>query len=364
MKSIAFGIAVLINCGIWAAPPPDFYLEHDWYVAELLLFEYPATNLGRTREAESLLGSLPKELHSDVSVVELASVLASAGSRGLSSDSVIFTESPHPWFFNPETVELVPTLRGYFKLGSHRGEQVLDTVEEPLTVASIYPGWLQPEWFSPLESWSRFLESVHLPQSEVTEISERLFGTPATLDELEEELELTIGQRVEEGFRNFEADLLSQRGQWLESEFMLGAAADRIRRSSWDLIHHGKFHFILESGVDGQKFFLQLGTEQDHGFLEYEVLLDISKRLYIHTKVHIWKVLSQRERNYLQDEMGASLSAIPVYSLEERRRFADTDPNYFDHPIFGLILKIDRLPIPTELLELLEASDDVEEPGT
>ena len=356
----ASGVVALLSLSLQAAPPPEFYLEHDWYAIEILLFQYPNSAGSSDVLQEELYYEPPREMFPDVLVIALPADAKPAEVVGLNEHLFQGDLDGESWFYLPSKISALETVRSRIYQDQRLDESY--HVTDDNSVFDLYPNWLQPDWFSPAKTWSDIFRKIGLPESDSSDLLQSTFDSQTEIQETPEVEELTIGQRIELEFGQFEAQLLSSLGSWEDSELALQTEADRLHRSSWDVIHHGKFHTPIEAGAKGHSFFMQFGSADADAYFPFEMLLNISKRLYFHANVSLWQ--------HQPDSIGSLKTAVSttttyrqVFLLNEKRRVVDKDPHYFDHPLFGLLLKVAKLPIREDLLDLLEASDELIEPG-
>ena len=360
MRSLAT-IALIVWITGNAAPPPDFFLEHDWYFVEFVLFEYPDEFAGRNPNEELLFFEVPIDLRSDVLVLDLPLASSPAKIAGIDESLTSAAIPSHPWFFNRNLLPSISRLQeDYLNVTELAG--FAQRREINLLLRQIYPQWLVPDWLDDALMWKHIFQLLHAPLYESETLVTGLFRPPITFDLETEEQEETIGQLIEKEFKAYESDLLQTEGIWTSTDFSLKAEADRIDRSSWHVIHHGRFHTSIKGGPVGRRFFLQAGKLNEKGMYTYEMLFNVSKRLYKHVDVQIWRTLPQELIGSFEPRKYPQRGLPPVYTLNEKRRIVGKKPHFFDHPAFGLIVVIGDLPLPQYLLDLLEASDNVGKP--
>ncbi|RKU24250.1 hypothetical protein C6500_00365 [Candidatus Poribacteria bacterium] len=354
-------LGLLLWGTVHAAPPPDFYLEHDWYAIELVLFEYNSSDSRRSRAEEDLRGRLPDELRSELIVLDLPNQSMVPSIKGYDSQLFNVDLNSLPWFYKQEVAPLIDRVRARF---NSTGLVQSSDDEDPAStlIDELYPSWLEPDWYAPSNEWIEIFRTLQLPESISQSLVFHFFSEPLQIENVVEEPELTQGQRIELEFHRYEADLLQSQSEWHSNGYTLAAEAARIERSGWRLIHHGRFHATLNVGAEGKSFFIQAGQPESEGLYTFEMVLNISKRLYIHADIQLWRTVPQlTEAISNSDKYGLRLRPS-VRTLFEKRRIVDDQPNFFDHPEFGLIVKIEELPIEPRLLELLQSFDDPSQP--
>lgn len=346
---------------VHAAPPPDFYLEHDWYAIELILFEYNGSDSRRSRAEEDLRGRLPDKLRSELLVLELPNQSIAPTIEGYDSQLFNVELNSLPWFYKQEVAPLIDRVRARFNstslVESSESEGPASTL-----LAELYPSWLEPDWYAPSNEWIEIFRRLQLPESISQSLVFHFFNEPLQTEIVIEEPELTQIQRIEREFLKYESELLQAQGEWHSNGYSLASEAARIEQSGWRLIHHGRFHATLNVGAEGISFFIQAGQPEAEGLYTFEMVLNISKRLYIHTDIQLWRTVPQLAEDVSKSDRYSIPLRPSVRTLFEKRRIVDDQPNFFDHPEFGLIVKIEELPIEPRLLELLESFDDPSQP--
>ena len=344
-----------------AAPPPDFYLEHDWYAIELILFEYNRSDSRSSRADEDLRGRLPDELRSELIVLELPKQSMVPSIEGYDSQLFNVRLNSLPWFYKQEVAPLIDRVRARFN-SANLVEPSEDEDHGSTLLDELYPPWLEPDWYAPSNEWIEIFRRLQLPESVSQSLVFHFFSEPLQIENVIEEPELTQVQRIEREFHSYEERLLHSQGEWHSNGYALTSEKARIERSGWSLIHHGRFHATLNTGVEGKSFFIQAGQPDAAGLYTFELVLNISKRLYIHTDIQLWRTVSDVPEDIPNSDEYRLRLRPSVRTLFEKRRIVDDQPNFFDHPEFGLIVKIEELPIEPQLLELLESLDDSSQP--
>ena len=362
MRKLCF-VGLLLWGTVHAAPPPDFYLEHDWYAIELILFEYEynRSDLLRSSAEEDLGGRLPDELRSELVVLQLPNQSIAPSIEGYNSQLFNVDLNSLPWFYKQEVAPLIDRVRARFNSTS-MSESSNDESPAFALLDELYPSWLEPDWYVPSIAWSGIFRRLQLPESVSQSLVFHFFSDPLEIEEGVEEPELTQGQQIEQEFQQYEDGLQKSQGEWHSDGYALASEAARIERSGWRLIHHGRFHATLNGGVEGKSFFIQAGQPEYEGLYTFELVLNISKRLYIHTDIQLWRAVPQLPEDISKSDKYNLPLRPSVRTLFEKRRVVDDQPNFFDHPEFGLIVKIEELPIEPRLLELLESLDDPSQP--
>ena len=355
-------IVLLASIGLYAAPPPDFFIKNDWYAVEIVLFEYDLPSQVRHIADEDLRELLPRELFPETIVLPLPTTSPHVSLQGNMADVLNTTFEHEPWFFNDQSVVRVREIKELLRATTNEGPSLSSRIDLTNLLLEAYPAWLEPDWFSPVETWNTILQSLYVPQSLRESLIANLFADPIQLPSENTPVELTPTEQVTLAFQAYENELFHTEGTWHTEGLELSSPAARIQRSALQLVHHGRFHTHLKAGLTGKSFFLQLDHPDSSGQYVFEVLLHLSKRLYLHADLKIWRTIPDllEERDQLAEYRPRSRPL--AYLLTSKRRIVDADPNYFDHPYFGMILKLDELPIPENLVELVETLDESSEP--
>ena len=147
--------------------------------------------------------------------------------------------------------------------------------------------------------------------------------------------------------------------RWLDaSALQLQAEAGRIRRApNLQLIWHGRWMQPTPARDAGEPLLLQMGplSGKVHSL---EGTLQITLGRYLHFQAELWHP-AQRPPAGESGEQGA----FPYVTLNQSRTMRSGELHYLDHPEIGVLVRIDPVPVPTELAEALETWNRAEASG-
>ncbi len=171
----------------------------------------------------------------------------------------------------------------------------------------------------------------------------------------EKEDETLTLKKVQEAFDEYEQELNRTALTPQSSRLNLQQTANRLKNNNYRIIDH--FSWIQEGRTRGSEsnVLVQFGEHSENGFREVEGTIAFSVARFLHLKVNLWRFVSVPQ-NYDPKEADFE-SPIFFYEIQESRRLALGEVHYFDHPKFGVLVQIRRLPIPDELTELVEQLD-------
>ena len=138
--------------------------------------------------------------------------------------------------------------------------------------------------------------------------------------------------------RNFERHLVRQRGRWQETELALAAAVARMRGSGdFGVLAHGRWLQVLPATRRRLPRFVQFGSELPGGAFELEGTISVSQGRYIDIAVDLIAPQAPASGEaWRLDPDGYLL-------LAESRRARDGEVHYFDHPRFGVVVRVSEL---------------------
>ena len=147
--------------------------------------------------------------------------------------------------------------------------------------------------------------------------------------------------------------------RWLDaSALQLQAETRRIRRApNLRVIWHGRWMQPTPARDAGEPLLLQVGP-QSGSLHALEGTLQITLGRYLHFQAELWR-LAQRPPASESGEQGA----FPHVTLNQSRTMRSGELHYLDHPEIGVLVRIDPVPIPTELAEALETWNRAEASG-
>ena len=133
--------------------------------------------------------------------------------------------------------------------------------------------------------------------------------------------------------------------RWLaEDSLQLRAEARRIRRApDLQVIWHGRWMQPTPPRDAGEPLLLQAGPQPD-GVHQLEGTLQVTLGRYLHFRAQLWQPAMATTQPH----------ALPYTELNESRTMRSGELHYLDHPKIGVLVRIDPVPIPTELAAALE----------
>ena len=147
------------------------------------------------------------------------------------------------------------------------------------------------------------------------------------------------------GFEAHEDELLASSYRWQPTTPALGRLLPRLR-SGFRVLVAGSWHQPLPSRDAPQPLLVQVGTPDAESRFAIEGWLSVVAGRYPH----------------LDYELQYRLPAGGVALLVEERRMRDGEDHYFDHPVAGILARVDELDVPPHLIALLDAYAAVDEP--
>lgn len=151
-----------------------------------------------------------------------------------------------------------------------------------------------------------------------------------------------------------ERALLRSSYHWLaEDSLQLRAEARRIRRApDLQVIWHGRWMQPTPPRDAGEPLLLQAGPQPD-GVHQLEGTLQVTLGRYLHFRAQLWQPAMATAQPH----------ALPYTELNESRTMRSGELHYLDHPKIGVLMRIDPVPVPTELAAALETWHQSEAEG-
>ncbi len=392
-RSSAFATAFLLLLGIsanntLADSDPRDYLQRDWYVIEFVVFE-PEVELP---SSEHLIHGVrervyPADIRS-LTFVEYEAMRAMAKSSLLEfhsqdgSDGLYETDQSkdsYPsvsnstgnalrlsgcWLHSPlfplgsETIDSQVTTPS--SLEEHDGTgHLFDELdqegvllrEESRTRDSTLPDWLPDDWESTDVILQRAGRLLGLCDEEIQLLLryERLVREQTPGDTLQSQSTMS---QVTKAFSQYESELLATVGKRRpDNQLNLQRTASRLRSEGYRVIDHAAWHQDALSPGTGNSILLQFGNTQRNGLYEVEGMLDLSVARFLHLDLEIWRTLASSNEASAEQSFE---SRLLFYLIDESRRLALGETHYFDHPKFGMLIQVRRLPVPPELEALVQ----------
>ena len=303
--SVLFAVASFSSSGA-DAPTPDDYLRHRWHRIELVVFErqvqWPPA---RARQ----LAPMRLPLRAFALAGELpANGLAIGSWRRQAAEELplLISNVPRPPWFTGECATVV-TLGAF------------DPCIEIVDQEAYFPD-------DPFAVWA----IDYVPRE----------APPPELDARDAALQALVA-----GFQAHEDELLASSYRWQPTTPALGRLLPRLR-SAFRVLVAGSWHQPLPSRSAPQPLLVQVGTPDAEGRFAIEGWLSVVAGRYPH----------------LDYELQYRLPDGGVAVLVEERRMRDGEDHYFDHPVAGILARVDELEVPPHLLALLDAYAALAEP--
>lgn len=174
---------------------------------------------------------------------------------------------------------------------------------------------------------------------------------------------------------SFERDLAASSRIWQTSDrFLLGAQARRVeRRGIGRLLFHGRWMQAVLPRESADPIFIEggLALQQPVPRKELTGTVEVTLGRYLHFRADLYfhapglglapgSAYLQTDGSYLLDApLESTLHSAERYmELSESRRMRSTETHYLDHPKLGLVVRIDPVQIPTELVEAFDSLEE------
>ncbi|NKB97689.1 MAG: hypothetical protein GKR90_04190 [Pseudomonadales bacterium] len=193
---------------------------------------------------------------------------------------------------------------------------------------------------------------AEIPADEVMSKPEiDLADSTATLENTASPLPPTPAERFANHLAAFEQTLIEQSFTWTEATTLTPSLRAINRQRHLRPLFHKKWRQATPERQNpvGLRLGVPEGLPRLHG------TLDVTVSRYLHFNADLWYEtgdLGQEPRVFSTD--GTSLAALPTkhfIHIGERRRMRSQELHYIDHPKIGIIVRIDPLPIPDQLLD-------------
>ena len=189
--------------------------------------------------------------------------------------------------------------------------------------------------------------------------------------EMFEPAQPTLLEVTQQAFAAFEAELTRWSYVWRRDGLELNADAARLRRvSSMQVIRHGKWIQAVPERSQPQAILVQVGDSVAGGPHRVEGLLSVTLQRFLHVDVQLWLHEAPRWPAPFTGAPFAVGDNTTYQILEESRRMRSKELHHLDHPLFGLLVRIDPVEVPPELEELVAALEqggenfrDIPHPG-
>lgn len=376
-----------------SAADPRIYLESDWYVLEIIAFESNAPSSTNEQLIHGIeVRKFPHDLRSlspsEFEQLELEDLVESYSGSRSSQQPNQSTNSRTEDAFKSESETNVSAI-AWDKPNSIDGENIgcwlhhvksTATLDLPIQLPNEHtepadsveseslleddlshstrspqlPDWLPDEWETNEVILQRVGRILGLCDEDLSEIIAAQDSEIARLTELSEERSLT-GKLIEKEFATYERELRRTSGTRRNSgQLSLNRAANRLLNDGYRIIDHTAWHQdALERG-SSKKLLVQFGERLDKVSYELEGTVELSSARFLHISLDVWKAVNPREQSIDINRT----SRLLFYSMKESRRLTLGQTHYFDHPKFGILVRVQRLPVPERFTSLLEQLDN------
>ena len=139
----------------------------------------------------------------------------------------------------------------------------------------------------------------------------------------------------------FEDEVTAQSLKWLpRTALKLGSEARRLGNvTGYRVLLHGAWIQAVPPRETPQPMLIEAG-DRGSGAYAVEGTYAVTLQHYLHIDAALW---------YLAPEQDASARPATYMRLLEQRRVRSTELNYFDHPRFGVLTRIDAIEIPERI---------------
>lgn len=368
-----------------SADAPESFLKQRWYTIEMVVFEKvpapptPELVINVVEKRVLPAGTIVMQLSDE----ELARIREY--SETVNFDAVVdewFFDNP--WHFSPTTndpfqtdqnneietddkyldgcwmhiVKLAEETSTGFESHDDWSERFANLFQDNRTRDPRLPEWLPDVWQTFDRNVINAAKALGLCDEDIAPLFDEEYldfmrlVTPDDVDSPNEEDEKLTPNVVQEAFDEYEQELNRTALTPQSSSLNLQQTATRLKNNSYRIIDH--FSWTQDGRPRGSEsnVLVQFGQHFENGFREVEGTIAFSIARFLHLKVNLWRFVSVPQ-NYDPNETDFE-SPIFFYEIQESRRLALGEVHYFDHPKFGVLVQIRRLPIPDELTELVE----------
>ncbi|MDE0660749.1 MAG: CsiV family protein [Gammaproteobacteria bacterium] len=145
-------------------------------------------------------------------------------------------------------------------------------------------------------------------------------------------------------FAEYEDQLL--RGSYVWDRSTPGFAAERSALARrYDIIAAGNWHQPLPARERPQPLVVQIGAMDETRRYPLEGVASVTLGRFVHLRILF---------EYRLADAGIAL-------VSEQRRMRSNEPHYLDHPAIGILARVDPLPLPDDLVLLLEELEEFEQ---
>lgn len=369
---------------ICAVPSASDYLQHDWYVVEVVIFE-PDSELP---SSEHLLHGVSQRIvPSNVRSLTFSASEEQSALRKMQDSPAEFRAQPigarrdegfeqtSASVGNSEAVSEPLTgcwFHSSWSASSEESSNVpsnepsVDNIEPNVETsgsnlfAAVFerdpslPNWLPDHWESTEVILQRTSRILGLCDVDIRTLLRYELDTSDQIEGGETQLVVSVPQ-VQEAFALHERELLASVGRRMPTDQLnLRRTANRLQTEGYRVIEHVAWHQDALAPGSQNSTLVQFGKIQRNLLYEVEGTLDLSVARFLHLDLEIWKSVPQFRQ---ADSRSSPSPRFMFYLLEESRRLALGETHYFDHPKFGMLIQIRRLSIPPNLEALVQELD-------
>lgn len=368
-----------------SADTPESYLKERWYSIEIVVFE----KVPSTPTPELVTNAVEKRV---LPASTIAMQLSEKEFKRISefSKAVNFDAAVDEFFFDnpwhvPPTRKESPTPNTTIETNSKyldgcwmhlvnleadhsTGFESLDDWSE--RISNLFendqardprlPDWLPDVWQTFDQNLTDSARALGLCDEDLVAFLDEEYQDFIRLETIEdkdsasndEQTDKLTNDMVRDAFEEYETELIRTALTPQSSRLNLQQTASRLRNNSYRIIDHFSWHQDGQARGSEPNVLAQFGEHLNNGFREVEGIIAFSVARFLHLKVNLWRFVST-PLNY---DPAESKFSTPVffYEIQESRRLALGEIHYFDHPKFGVLVQIRRVPIPDDLKLLVE----------
>lgn len=368
-----------------SAETPESYLKQRWYTIEIVVFEkvpappttelvtnvvekrvLPAGTIAMRLSDEELeqIGKYSDAVNFDAVVDELFFDnpwhVPPKPSTPPTDDAKVETESKYLDGCWLHLVDLEDeTSSGFESLGEW-SDRIANLFEDDQDRDKRLPDWLPDVWQTFDQNLIDSAKALGLCEEDLAPFLDEKFLEFISVESLqnsdsvsnEEQAIIVTQSDVHNAFEEYEQELNRKALTPQSSRLNLQQAANRLQNNSYRVIDH--FSWIQDGRARGTEanVLVQFGEHFENGFREVEGTIAFSVARFLHLKVNLWRFVSA-PANYDSAETDIH-TPVFFYKIQESRRLALGEVHYFDHPKFGVLVQIQRVPVPDDLKELVE----------
>lgn len=368
---------------LYAAADPRIYLQHDWYVVEVVVFERidappSPEHLIHGSDYRTFSAHLraisPSEQHQRMLEDIVQAHLSAVSELPIDSSTNVHvqtSESTTPdtgcWLhqrtmstvnlntsISNEHDELIEPSDISDELNLFDNQVVFNDDLTPPTRNPLLPEWLPDDWETEEVVMHRVGRILGLCEEDMGAM---LASQALTQTHPEEDGDVApvTAKLIEQEFATYERGLHRSTGIRRDRDtWTLARAASRLSNEGYRIIDHASWHQdALERGANNP-LLVQFGDSRSGNRFEIEGTVVLSSARFLHLDVDLWKSIESEASTTGTNQ----LPRLLYYSMQESRRMTLGVTHYFDHPKFGLLVRVQRLPVPDRLVSLLEQLDN------